>query len=136
MKVFFGSSLVVIMMTVGLVAATAPTPIVMKYFSAEKNQYTTINIVNYQGFKISENCLQNQPPKCEAWIALQEKVAPQTSANPYIGNPAARYCFEHNSNNQVLFDKQKKEYDYCMFRDGSAISAWDLYNKHFDSKTK
>lgn len=125
-----------ILMTVSLLAATDPTAVMMRYFSNTKNQYENINIVSYQGFKISENCLENQPPKCEAWIALQEKVTPQNSATPYIGNPAARYCFDHNANNQVLFDKQKKEFDYCMFKDGSAVSAWDLYNKHFGTSKK
>lgn len=103
-----------------------------KLFDAAKKSYRTVTMIERDGVTISKGCLKSGKMKCQAWAAVSKKIA--RAATPgvgVVGNPAARYCFDHNANNRILLDSKKREYDYCVFGDGSMIDSWSLFYKHF-----
>ncbi|KYG60755.1 hypothetical protein AZI85_12250 [Bdellovibrio bacteriovorus] len=101
----------------------------LKLFSPKTNKYEIIKIVTKDGFKISSNCLKSGKLDCLAWKAAKGSLkTPQVG--PLIGNPAAKYCSVFDANNRILKDEKAREYDYCVFPDGSMIDAWTLYNGH------
>lgn len=101
----------------------------LQLYSASTQKYESVTVVDYQGVKISKSCLKDGKPKCQAWNAVGRGVA-SIGGGPLLGNPAAKYCGSHKAQNKILKDKMTKEYDYCVFPDGSMIDAWSLYNKH------
>ncbi|AFX99790.1 hypothetical protein Bdt_0078 [Bdellovibrio bacteriovorus str. Tiberius] len=107
----------------------------LKLFNEDKKKYEVVTVIEYQGLTLSSTCQKNGKMNCDAWKAVQKKVARQETANVgVVGNPAARYCLAQNSLNRILKDQQGREYDYCVFPDGSAIDSWSLFNKHFAEK--
>lgn len=104
-------------------------------YNSDKKSYQRIAITEVEGVKISKNCLKSGKMHCAAWKAVGQKAAlTPTPGVGTVGNPAARYCHAHNANNRILLDAKKREYDYCVFSDGSMVDAWSLYNKHFQDR--
>lgn len=104
-------------------------------YSTDKKKYELVKVMDHQGVILSENCQKKGKMDCVAWKAVQNKVALQeTPGVGVIGNPAARYCLSQKSVNRILLDEKGKEYDFCVFPDGSLVDAWSLFNKHFESK--
>lgn len=104
-------------------------------FLTATKKYTTVTVINYQGLPVSESCLKKGKISCYAWSAAQgNKVLPQAPGVGVAGNPAARYCQAHNALSRILLDANKREYDFCVFEDGSVIDAWSLYYKHYGEK--
>ncbi|MEK2643743.1 DUF333 domain-containing protein [Bdellovibrio sp. BCCA] len=101
----------------------------LEMYSSEKKKYETVSVIDLQEFKISKNCIKSGKPSCQAWDATSKKSKTDLTG-PALGNPAARYCLEMGANNRILMDEKKREFDYCIFADGSMIDAWSLYNKH------
>ncbi len=109
-------------------------PLEFRMYSADKKTYQTIQVTEFNGVKISASCIKNGKANCNAWNAVQNKVALSPSGARVVGNPAAHYCLAQKSNNRIFLDQKNREYDYCVFSDGSAIDSWTLYNKHYGDK--
>lgn len=103
----------------------------LQLFSAKTKSYQSVQIATMNDIKISKSCLEKKNKmNCQAWLAIQKKVADQSAPSPMLGHPAARYCLANNAKNQILRDENQREYDYCVFSDGSMVDAWSLYNRH------
>ncbi len=101
----------------------------LKYFN--NGSYQNVKIESFEGFKINSTCLASKPPKCQAYLATKIKLPLSKSPLPVEGHPAARYCLDHKALNRILLDKDRKQYDYCLFTDGSLIDSWDLFYYNF-----
>ncbi|WP_347358785.1 DUF333 domain-containing protein [Bdellovibrio sp.] len=118
-----------------LATHAAPKAQKLKLYSHTKKKYEVIAVISHQGLTLSANCQKNGKMNCDAWKAAQKKMAREETPDVgVIGNPAARYCLTQNALNRILKDEQGREYDYCVFPDGSAIDSWSLFNKHFTEK--
>ncbi|QDK38016.1 DUF333 domain-containing protein [Bdellovibrio sp. NC01] len=106
----------------------------LNYYENEK--YREVKISEYQGAKIGADCIKSGKPSCQAWTAYTGKPATEsTKPNTTLaGNPAAQYCWDLKAKNRILKEKDGKQYDYCVFEDGSMIDSWTLYYKHFPKK--
>jgi len=105
----------------------------LKYFNNEK--YEQIKMTEIQKAQFSASCLKNGKPSCEAWKVFSGKPKVETKSKvPLAGDPAAKYCWDVGSKNRILKSSDNKQYDYCVFADGSMVDAWDLYYKHFPPK--
>lgn len=102
----------------------------LKLYSSDKKTYETILLIDYQKIRISKFCLKNQKMNCQAWTAIENKTLSKKETASMLGNPAAKFCLQQNAKNKILLDDKKREYDYCIFQDGSMVDAWNLYNKH------
>lgn len=120
--------------TLSIIASSAlAAETTLKLFENEK--YRDIKIFEVMGTKISADCFKKGNPECAAWKAYSGKpVKVSESKTDLAGNPAARYCGDLKSNNRILKATDGKEYDYCVFTDGSMVDSWSLYNKHFKKK--
>ncbi|MDG0817302.1 DUF333 domain-containing protein [Bdellovibrio svalbardensis] len=106
----------------------------LRMFSADKKKYDTVRVTEYQGVKISESCVKAGKANCQAWTAVQNKIPQTPPPTAVLGNPAAHYCLDQKANNRILIDEKKREFDFCVFADGSVIDSWSLFNKHFGGK--
>ncbi|HEX7674569.1 MAG TPA: DUF333 domain-containing protein [Bdellovibrio sp.] len=105
----------------------------LKLFENEK--YKDIKITEFQKVHLGSDCIKSGKPNCQAWATYSGKPKENTKANtPLAGDPAAHYCWDVGAKNRILKSSDNKEYDYCIFDDGSMIDAWDLYYKHFPRK--
>ena len=105
----------------------------LRLYNNEK--YEQIKILDFQKAHISSSCIKNGKPSCEAWNIFSGKPKPQSESKiPLAGDPAARYCWDIGAKNRILKSTDNKQYDYCVFSDGSMVDAWDLYYKHFPRK--
>lgn len=104
----------------------------LKYYDSSTKKYRPAEVFEKEGVTLSKSCLKSGKMKCQAWDAVLNRRTPTpTPGVGVIGNPAARYCHDHNANNRIVLDAKKNEYDYCVFSDGSMIDSWSLYYKHF-----
>lgn len=101
---------------------------------SKDNGYIDVTIRTYQNFHLSDNCFKSSGPKCDSFEATKKKIERTISKNQSVGHPAARYCHDKNGVVRILIDENKKQYDYCLFNDGSMIDSWDLYYEHFPKK--
>jgi putative hemolysin len=107
--------------------AAGPEKMALKFFDAKEKKYKEMSLQKKEGAMMSANCLKT----CDALSALKKKAAdPSREGINVVGNPAGTYCRAYNAKNIIFSDSKKREYDYCVFLDGSAIDAWDLYNRH------
>lgn len=107
----------------------------LRYYNNGK--YEQIKMTEIQKAHISSSCIKNGKPSCEAWKVLSGKPKPESESKiPLAGDPAAKYCWDVGAKNRILKSSDNKQYDYCVFADGSMIDAWDLYYKHFPRTSK
>lgn len=98
---------------------------------SKAGKYTDVQVQEHLGLHITADCTKSKPPKCDALEATKEKVLSKGSKAPFIGHPASNYCKSKNGSSRILIGKDNKQYDYCLFQDGSMIDSWDLYYKHY-----
>lgn len=104
----------------------------LKYYDSRAKAYKSLAVIEKDGVTISQACFKSGKLRCQAWDAvLNKKALTRTPGVGVVGNPAARYCHDHNANNRIVLDRKKNEYDYCLFSDGSMIDSWSLYYKHY-----
>jgi len=96
-----------------------------------KTGHKPVNLIEVEKVKVSASCKSGSSYKCMALSAVKRvgvKLSPPKT--PLYGNPAARYCLDHGGLNRILKDSKRNEYDYCEFKDGSLVDAWDLLDAH------
>ena len=130
-KIYFTSVLAIAVICILTANSTQAAPLELKVF--KKDKYETVKIQEHKGLRLSGECFKTKTPKCQALDESARKVTPSKSAIPLEGNPAARLCLDHGGLNRILLSSDQKQYDYCLFKDGSMVDAWDLYN-HFNPK--
>lgn len=91
--------------------------------------YQPLKVQEFQQLKLSMNCFKGKTPQCEAWKASRKRVARTNLPQALGGNPAARYCLDAGGENRIAKTDAGQEYDYCLFKDGSLVESWGLYNK-------
>ncbi|MFM6929617.1 MAG: DUF333 domain-containing protein [Bdellovibrio sp.] len=102
----------------------------LRYYTNGK--YEQIKMTEVQKSRFSINCIKNGKPSCDAWTVFSGKSKPESqNKTPLAGDPAAKYCWDVGSKNRILKSADNKQYDYCVFNDGSMVDAWDLYYRHF-----
>lgn len=95
-----------------------------------------IEITEFIEMKLTKSCFKSsKTPQCQAYSATKKNIISLNKPNtPLAGHPAAYMCGSAGGVNRVLKDDKNNEYDYCEFKDGSMIDAWDLYEKIKPSK--
>lgn len=102
-----------------------------QYYSASAKSFKEIQVLKFEGANISASCVRGKVAKCDAWSAFQKKAKyPDRKKIGAVGNPSAIYCAAYKAQNIIFLDSKKREFDFCVFADSSAIDAWDLYNAH------
>lgn len=107
-------------------------PTTLKISQGEK--YVDVRVREYEGLHLSEICFSKKNPKCDAYTATLTKSSPSITKTGLLGHPASRYCNDKNGLARILIAEDKKQYDFCLFKDGSMIDSWDLYYKHFPKR--
>lgn len=94
------------------------------FYDGDYHIFTTQKIDN---IAYSHHCFKSKKPDCEAirFSELNNKIVKLT--NPEMTNYAAAYCAEIYGKNMVTFDHEKKEYNFCRFKDGSLVASWALF---------
>ncbi|MFM6928486.1 MAG: DUF333 domain-containing protein, partial [Bdellovibrio sp.] len=88
-------------------------------------RYEQVKTLEIQKTQFSANCLKNGKPSCDAWTVFSGKPKPESqNKTPLAGDPAAKYCWDVGSKNRILKSADNKQYDYCVFNDGSMVDAW------------
>lgn len=100
---------------------------------SENKKYVEIKTRELEGLQLTTDCFKSAKPKCDSLAATTKKIAMSDSKIPLTGHPAARLCLDYDGLNRILISKDKDQYDFCLFKDGSMINAWDLYY-HFNQK--
>lgn len=90
-----------------------------------------VSIVEYNKLHLTKDCLKGSAPKCLAFEATKKKGTLAKPEIKLLGDPASRYCHGKQGVSRILESSDKKQYDYCLFSDGSMIDSWDLYYLHF-----
>jgi len=95
------------------------------FFGEDYHTFTTKKIgqVAY-----SDHCFKTAKPDCEAIRLSSLKNITIKIDNPEMRNFASAYCSEIYGKNMIVFDHDKKEYNFCRFEDGSLVASWSLYN--------
>lgn len=116
----------------GVAFASADSAMTLKVYNDKKKSYEVVSTVEFADVRISKSCKKSGKMNCQAWSAVESRRPLTGPAGVgVVGNPAARYCLDHKASNRILLDEKKREYDYCVFADGSMVDAWSLYNKHY-----
>lgn len=97
----------------------------------ENANYTSVAISTQDKLHLNDKCSKLIPRKCEALIAASKKSTASTPKTDLTGHPASRYCHDKNGVARILISDDNKQYDFCLFSDGSMIDSWDLYYKHY-----
>ncbi len=95
------------------------------------DKYVQVVIKEHAGLHLSDTCLKKSPVVCEAFSATKVATKPSLAKTGTAGHPASRYCHDKNGSVRILISEDNKQYDYCLFKDGSMVDSWDLYYKHF-----
>ena len=96
-----------------------------------KTGHKPVSLIEVDKVKVSASCKTGSGYKCMALTAVKKiGVTLSPPKTPLYGNPAARYCLDHGGLNRILKDNKRNEYDYCEFKDGSLVDAWDLLDAH------
>lgn len=111
------------------VAIAFAGPATLKMYDAKK--YVDVGIQTVDEMQFSKECFKGKVPKCDAYTATKRKVTPREPQTEVIGHPAVRYCHDKGGIARILISSDNKQYDYCRFKDGSMIDAWDLYYHDF-----
>ena len=90
-------------------------------------KYIPVKTQEYKGLKLTQDCFKSKTPNCDAFSATTKKTLISKSKIPLAGHPAARLCLDRDGLNRIVKDKDNKQYDYCLFKDGSMVDAWKLY---------
>jgi hypothetical protein len=99
----------------------------LKKFDVKLDKDVDVTVVELGKNRLSKSCLKSGN-QCLAILALKKKVSEPSPPTELLGHPAARYCQSHDATNLIFIDQKKNEFDYCLFKDGSFINSWDLYN--------
>lgn len=100
----------------------------LKLYDSEIKKIKEVGVVVIENKKVTKNCVKGGRPKCLAWEALsREKIVIKKNIR-LIGHPAARLCDQIGATNLLLLDSKGIEFDYCFFKDNTAVNSWDLYN--------
>jgi putative hemolysin len=100
----------------------------------EDNKQVSITIKVHDGIHYSGDCLKTTKIKCDAFEATKSKVTASSPKSGTVGHPAARYCHDKGGANRILTSKENKQYDYCIFKDGSLVDSWELFYKHYPNR--
>lgn len=95
------------------------------YLSDDK--YVIFKIQLNDEIEYSGNCFKNKKIDCDAYRALGSKQAKQMSAKDIA--PAAAFCQQHGGVSILAVNKEKKEFSFCRFKDGSLFNSWSAYFK-------
>lgn len=91
--------------------------------------YETFRTRTYQKLELSENCFKNEKPNCMAYSVSLEK-GPKVTLNQFgSNNKAAMNCKNMGGKNLVALDKDRNEFGFCKFGDGSMVTIWSMYFK-------
>ena len=95
------------------------------------DKYIPVVIKEHQGLHLSDVCLKKSPANCDAFNATKVVTTASATRTGTVGHPASRYCHDKNGVVRILISNDNKQYDFCLFKDGSMIDSWELYYKHF-----
>lgn len=91
--------------------------------------YETFRTRTYQKLELSENCFKSEKPNCQAYTVSLEK-GPKVTLNQFgSNNKAALNCKNMGGKNLVALDKDRNEFGFCKFGDGSMVTIWSMYFK-------
>lgn len=115
-----------VIFTVVAMPALASSNIFQTYSSKVK-KFEKVELVEIQGLKVSRSCLNG----CLALKHAKKETRTLSESRELLGNPAGRNCIKKGGFNRIFFDERKREFDFCVFSDNSAVDAWALYYKNF-----
>lgn len=120
-----------LLLVISLSSFAANSDLKLKYFT--NNSYILVTTKKIGAFQVNDLCQKNS--SCKALqIAKGKPFKIQPTKAPFLGNPAANYCWDAGAKNRILKDEKNNQYDYCVFDDGSMIDAWNLYSAHHGNK--
>jgi hypothetical protein len=102
---------------------------------SEGEKYVNVKIKEHKNIHYNDICFKGPTIKCEAFEATKIKIELSESKTGFVGHPAARYCHDRKAMVRILIAEDKKQYDFCLFKDGSMVDAWELFYKHFPKPT-
>lgn len=76
------------------------------------------------GVTFSKEC---ESKACQAWKVFKSPKSWTRPASKLRGNPASKHCKAQGGKGIILRDAKKRQYDFCLFKDGSMVDAWGLY---------
>jgi|GEM_PF-3558438 len=110
--------------------ATVPSLKKGEYAVFIEDSYKVFKTKKFEDFELETSCFKNEKPKCDAYSFAQVKPKPITLKHEGLNNFAAIHCSEITGKNLIAFDDERKEYNFCLFRDGSMVNSWSVYFKY------
>lgn len=126
-----GIFIIMTLLMPGAFASAEEPRFILQMYNSKEKKYQNVEVIKTLGVHVSSNCKNTKESKtCMALMALiKNSNLRYVSSTPLAGNPAARNCYAFDAVNRILFDRDRKEFDYCVFPDGSMIDAWSLFYK-------
>ncbi len=95
-----------------------------------------LKFLSVDGFSLA-NCEQGKHSKCLAYKIMKAISLKAETESPTDANPTALLCKGVGGLSLIGTDEKKNENSFCEFKDGSIVSASDLYASAIkNSKTK
>lgn len=94
------------------------------------DKYRIFKTKTYEELELDSSCFKNSIPNCEAYKLSQLKTKGPVLKHESMNNFAAVHCADINGKNLIALDKDRNEYNFCLFKDGSMVNAWSMYLKH------
>lgn len=91
------------------------------------DKYILFTTQKVDSLEIDSACAKTKPPKCQAFLAKDDHAKALPAPHPQLNHPAALNCQGKGGQNLIALNSQKKEYDFCRFKDNSMVESWSLY---------
>ncbi len=116
-------------------ANAAPHPAVPALKSDEyavftDEAYKIFKTKKYEEFELDMSCFKKAKPDCVAYTMAQVKPKKPVFKHESINNIAAIHCADISGKNLIALDSKKREYNFCLFKDGSMLNSWSAYFKY------
>ncbi len=84
----------------------------------------------HEEFELETSCFKKDKPECDAYTFAQVKLKNVNIKHEALNNFAAIHCANITGKNLIAFDADRKEYNFCFFKDGSMVNSWSVYFKY------
>ena len=92
--------------------------------------YKIFKTKTHEEFELETSCFKKDKPECDAYTFAQVKPKNITLKHQGLNNFAAIHCADITGRNLIALDADRKEYNFCFFKDGAMVNSWSVYFKH------
>lgn len=95
-----------------------------------EDKYRIFKTKKYEELEFDTSCFKGSKPDCDAYKFSQVRPINPPPKHEAMNNFAAIACENITGRNMIALDKDRNEYNFCLFKDGSMVNSWSMYFKY------